>query len=120
MSCLGGNSPESCPQRAITRLPRRIYRKAIALQPRDSEAKTGLAIVLISTNRTNEAIPLLESAVEDDPSNMAAHYRLSILYRRAGRAADAQRELETFQHYKEVQDRLGKVFKQLARPSGPM
>ena len=96
------------------------YRKALALQPRDSEAKTGLAIVLISTNRASEAIVLLESAVKDDPTNMAAHYRLSILYRRAGRTADAEHELETFQHYKEVKDKLGKVFKQLAGPTGPM
>jgi tetratricopeptide (TPR) repeat protein len=93
------------------------YRKAIALQPRDSEAKTGLAITLISTNRSSDAIALLESALQDDPSNVAAHYRLSILYRRAGRTADAQRELESFQHYKEVKDKLGKVFKQLAGPS---
>ena len=49
---------------------------------------------------------------------MAAHYRLSILYRRAGRVEEAQRELESFQHYKEVKDELGKVFKQLAGPSG--
>ena len=35
------------------------YRKALALQPKDSEAKTGLAIALISTNRTSDAIPLL-------------------------------------------------------------
>ena len=28
------------------------YRKALALQPKDAEAKTGLAIVLISLNRT--------------------------------------------------------------------
>ena len=40
-------------------------------------------------NRTNEAISLLESAVKDDPTNIVAHYRLSGLYRRAGRTADA-------------------------------
>ena len=55
------------------------YRKALVLQPKDSEAKTGLAIVLISTNRHDEAISLLESAVQDDPTNIAAHYRLSSL-----------------------------------------
>jgi tetratricopeptide (TPR) repeat protein len=96
------------------------YKRALALQPKDSEAKTGLAIVLISADRTGEAIPLLESAVQDDPTNMVAHYRLSILYRRAGRAEEAQRELESFQHYKEVKDKLGKVFKQLAGPGGQM
>jgi tetratricopeptide (TPR) repeat protein len=92
------------------------YRKALALQPKDSDAKTGLAIVLISLNRTNEAISLLEDAVQDDPTNLVAHYRLSTLYRRAGRAAEAQREMETFQHYQGVKDKLGKVFKQLAAP----
>jgi tetratricopeptide (TPR) repeat protein len=92
------------------------YRKALALQPKDSDARTGLAIVLISLNQTNEAISLLEDAVKDDPTNLVAHYRLSILYRRAGRTAEAQREMETFQHYQGVKDKLGKIFKQLAAP----
>ena len=96
------------------------YRKALALQPRDADARTGLAIVLISANRTNEAIALLESALKDDPANLVAHYRLSQLYRRVGRTADAERETEAFNHYKEVKDKLGKVFKQLAGPAGPM
>lgn len=93
------------------------YRKALALQPKDPDAKTGLAIVLISLNRTNEAISLLEDAVKDDPTNLVAHYRLSTLYRRAGRATDAQREMDAFHHYTEVKDRLGKVFKQLQQTS---
>ncbi len=40
------------------------YKKALALQPKDSDAKTGLAIALISMDQTNEAISLLESAVK--------------------------------------------------------
>ena len=94
------------------------YRKALALQPGDSDAKTGLAIVMISTDRTNEAISLLESAVKDNPTNLVAHFRLSTLYRHAGRTADAQRELDTFNHYQDVKNKLGKVFKQLAGQSG--
>jgi tetratricopeptide (TPR) repeat protein len=89
------------------------YKKALVLQPKDSEAKTGLAIVLISMNQTTEAISLLESAVNDDPTNIVAHYRLSGLYRRAGRPADAQRETDSFHHYQDVRDKLGKIFKQL-------
>jgi len=95
------------------------YRKALALQPRESEAKTGLAIVLISTNRTADAISLLESAIQDDPTNIAAHFRLSNLYRRAGRTAEAQRELDAFNHYQDVKSKIGNVFKQLAAPSVP-
>jgi tetratricopeptide (TPR) repeat protein len=95
------------------------YRRALALQPKDSEAKTGLAIVLISLNRTDEAIPLLESALKDDPTNLVAHYRLSTLYRRAGRTQDAEREMDAFHHYTDVKDKLGKTYKQLAAPGSP-
>ncbi|MFL6447756.1 MAG: tetratricopeptide repeat protein [Bryobacteraceae bacterium] len=96
------------------------YKKALRLQPQDSDAKTGLAIVYISTNQTDGAISLLESAVKDDPTNMVAHYRLSVLYRRAGRVADAQREMDTFHRYKDIKDKLGKVFKQVAGKPDPM
>jgi tetratricopeptide (TPR) repeat protein len=94
------------------------YRRALALQPGDSDAKTGLAIVFISTDRTNDAISLLESAVKDDPTNIVAHYRLSILYRRAGRAAEAERELDRFHHYQDVKDNLTKFFKQSGSAGG--
>jgi hypothetical protein len=50
---------------------------------------------------------------------MVAHFRLSGLYRRAGRATDADRELEAFHHYQNLKDKLGKVFKQLAAPNHP-
>ena len=95
------------------------YKRALALQPKDSEAKTGLAIVLISMNQTSDAISLLESALEDDPTNTVAHFRLSGLYRRAGRTADAQREMDAFHHYEEVKDKFGKILKQLAGPVSP-
>jgi tetratricopeptide (TPR) repeat protein len=95
------------------------YRKALSLQPADSEAKTGLAIVLSSTNRSTEATPILEDAIKDDPTNTVAHFRLSGIYRRAGRTADADRELEAFHHYQDLKDKLGKVFKQLAAPVRP-
>ena len=93
------------------------YRKALAVQPKDSDAQTGLAIVLISMNRIAEAIPLLESAVKNDPTNMTAHYRLSVLYRRAGRAADADREMSEFKHYNELEMKLGHVFQQVRTPA---
>ena len=95
------------------------YERALALQPKDSDARTGLAIVMISLNRPNDAISLLESALKDDPTNIAAHFRLSTLYRRAGRTVDAEHELEAFHHYQEVKDKLFKVFKGFSGQSGP-
>lgn len=89
------------------------YRKALILQPKDSDAQTGLAIALMSANQLTEALPLLEKAVKDDPTNVVAHYRLSVLYRRAGRVKDAQNEMAEFNHYKELKTKLGQVFQQV-------
>ncbi|MEP6715224.1 MAG: tetratricopeptide repeat protein [Terriglobia bacterium] len=96
------------------------FKKALALQPADSEAQTGLAIAFISLNRQSEALTLLESAVKGDPSNIVAHFRLAALYRRAGRTADADRELDAFHHYQDVKDKLGKAFRQMSGPANPM
>lgn len=89
------------------------YTKALALQPRDSDAETDLAITLISLNETDKALQLLESAVKDDPTNALAHFRLSTLYRQAGRTADSEHEMEVFRHYKSMKDKLGTTFKQM-------
>jgi tetratricopeptide (TPR) repeat protein len=96
------------------------YKKALALQPADSDAQTDLAIALISLNQSDQAIPLLESAIKDDPTNIAAHYRLSVQYRKAGRTADAEREMDEYNHYKELKDKLSQVFQQVRAPSTPM
>jgi len=95
------------------------YNKALALQPNDATAKTDLAIALISTNQQKEAIPLLESAIKDDPTNIVAHYRLSGLYRRAGRVADAKHEMDQYTHYKALKDKMSEVFKQVSEQPTP-
>jgi tetratricopeptide (TPR) repeat protein len=90
------------------------YNKALALQPDDATAKTDLAITLISMNQQNEALPLLESAVKEDPTNIVAHYRLSTLYRRAGRVADAKHEMDQYTHYKNLKDKMGDIYKKVS------
>lgn len=89
------------------------YKRALALQPKDADAETGLAIAMISTDRTNEALPILESAVKDDPTNIVAHYRLSALYRKAGRTADAQKQMGEYTHYKELKDKMSQLIQQM-------
>lgn len=89
------------------------YRKALALQPKDADAETGLAIAMISTNQSNEALPILESAVKDDPTDIVAHYRLSVLYRRAGRTADAQHQMGEYTHYKQLKDKMSQLLQQM-------
>jgi len=95
------------------------YKRALVLQPADAVVKTDLAIALISTHRQKEATPLLESAVKDDPSNIAAHYRLNVLYRSAGRAADAQHEMDEYTHYKALKDKMDEVLRQMRAHTDP-
>ena len=82
------------------------YSRAVQLQPNDAEANVGLAKVLMLMNQPDRAEPLFQRALQLDPTSVAAHFRLSTLYRQAGRTADAKRELEEYQKYKEMKEKL--------------
>lgn len=92
------------------------YSKAVKMQPDDAVALTGLAGVLISQQQQAKALPLLERAVQLDPTSAAAHFRLSTLYRNAGRTDDAKRELAEYLKYKKMQSDLSAIFKQMRLP----
>ena len=89
------------------------YSKAVKLQPGDAEAKLGLAKTLIELNETDKALPLLEQALQDDPTNAIAHYRLGTLYRKEGRMDDAKREIEIYKKLKDLKDKLRAQLKDL-------
>lgn len=88
------------------------YTRALALFPKDADAETDLAKLLLAHGDSKAATELLESAVRNDPTNIVAHYQLSGVYRQAGKTAEAKHEMDQFAHYKELKDRLGKVFQQ--------
>ena len=111
---------ESAAARGDFNAAQQDYKKALAMQPQDSDAETDLAIALISLGQPADAIALLQSALKDDPTNIIAHYRLSVQYRKAGRAADAQHEMDEYTHYKALKDKLGQVFQQIRTPASPM
>jgi Tfp pilus assembly protein PilF len=89
------------------------YTRAVELQPSDADAKLGLAKVLIEMNQSDKALPLLENAVQLEPTNAIAHYRLATLYRKMGRADDAKREMELYQKFKEMKEKLSALYKEL-------
>ncbi len=89
------------------------YQRALKLQPNDSEAILGLAKSLMTMNQPEKALPLLEQAVKLDPTNAVAHFRLSTLYRKMGRTADANRELEDYQKYKAMKEKLRDTYRQM-------
>jgi Tfp pilus assembly protein PilF len=89
------------------------YAKAVDLQPGDADAKLGLAKTLIAMNQSNKALPLLEDAVKLEPTNATAHYRLATLYRKMGRTDDAKREVELYQTFKDMKEKLRALYKEL-------
>ncbi len=94
------------------------YQRALTLQPNDSEAILGLSKTLLTMNQPEKALPLLEQAVKLDPTNAVAHFRLSTLYRKMGRAADADRELAEYQKYKAMKEKLRETYRQMRLEPG--
>ena len=92
------------------------YSRAVKLRPDDAIALTGLAEVLTSMQQPDKALGLLERAVQLDPTSAAVHFRLSTLYRDAGRTADAKRELAEYLKYKNMQAQLSAIFKKMRLP----
>lgn len=86
------------------------YSRALDLQPNDPEAAVGLAKALISMNQPEKARPLLEHAAQLEPFNAVIHYHLSALYRKAGRADYAHREMAEFRRLKGMKARLTQVY----------
>jgi tetratricopeptide (TPR) repeat protein len=89
------------------------YERALKLQPNDPDANIGLAKMLMTMNQTAKALPLLELAVKLDPTSAVAHFRLSTVYRQIGRTADAKRELEEYQKYKDMKEKLRELYRQM-------
>jgi len=94
--------------------------RAVALQPDDPDACSELAKVLISTSGTGEnqadkdslerARVLLAHALQIDPTNYIAHYRMASLDREQGKSEEAKKELAEYKKYKAIKDKLGEIF----------
>ncbi len=84
--------------------------RAVELDPGDTDACTELAKVLILMNQPEKAEQMFERAVQADPTNYAAHYRLAALYREQGKTGEAKQQVAEFLKYKQMKDKLGKIF----------
>jgi predicted Zn-dependent protease len=94
------------------------YSRALQLQPNDPEANIGLAKVFITMDQPQKAEPLLQQALKLDPTSVLAHFRLSAVYRQTGRPAEAEHELEEYQKYKEMKDKLRTIYSDLHQEQG--
>jgi tetratricopeptide (TPR) repeat protein len=87
--------------------------RALQLQPDDPEANYEVAKLMLTMNQPEKAEALLEHAAQLDPTNAVIHFRLSTVYHRLGRSADADREVEKYHEYKDLKEQLRNTWKEL-------
>ncbi len=103
---------QSDPDQAFAR-----YTRALALDPAESEAQLGLGGVLLEKDKPEEALKYLRTAVQSDPLNSEAHYRLATAYRRLHRTEDSAREMKLFQEIKQTKDQVKELYRQMNKRS---
>ena len=90
-----------------------LYERAVELQPDDPEASYELGKMLAAMNQPEKAEKLLEHAVQIDPTNAVIHFRLSTVYKRLGRSEDAKHEVDQYQKYKDLKEKLRDTYREL-------
>jgi tetratricopeptide (TPR) repeat protein len=98
-------------QRGALEEAQQHYARALRLQPDDTDASVGFAKVMMSLGQLDKAEALLKHATEVDPTIALAHFRLSTIYRQAGKTEDAKRELAEYQKYKDMKEKLKTMYR---------
>jgi tetratricopeptide (TPR) repeat protein len=91
------------------------YKRANELNPNDVEAQLGLAAVLADENKLQDALQYLRSAVQADPMNANAHYRLARICHSLHLTEEAQKELKLYQDLRATKDRVIQLYRQMNR-----
>jgi len=89
------------------------YQRAYKLNPNEVEAQLGLARLLMMQQKPQEAINYLRAAIQSDPLNSEAHYRLASAYRRLQMEEQAQKEMQLFQEIKKTKDQVKELYHQM-------
>jgi tetratricopeptide (TPR) repeat protein len=89
------------------------YGRAFALNPGDAEAQLGLGRVLATMAKPEEAVKYLRMAVQSDPLNGEAHYRLAIACKRLDLQAEAEKEMRLFQEIKQTKENVRELYRQM-------
>lgn len=88
---------------------RRSWEEAKKLGPGDRSVLLVGARMRLDTGEPEEAAPLLEQLLGQDPHDAEARYQLAMAYRQLGRTADSRRELERKEASQELRDRLTRL-----------
>lgn len=78
-----------------------------------------MAKVLVEMNETAKAAAFAEHALQVDPTSAEAHFRLSTIYRQEHRIVDSKHEIEEFQKYRDIKEKLRQLYREMrVRPEG--
>jgi tetratricopeptide (TPR) repeat protein len=91
------------------------YVRAFALHPQDTEAQLGLGRILMTMEKGQEARKYLELAVQSDPLNGEAHYRLAQVYQRLQMPDESQKQMHLFQEIKRAKDQVRMLYRQMKK-----
>ena len=91
----------------------RRFQRAIELQPKFPDALIAAGKVLISMDRSAEAIPLLEKATALDPFNEVARYRLAQAFQKTGNKQRAEQEFAEFRRLRSALESLRGIYRQV-------
>ena len=89
------------------------YSRAFALNPQEAEAQIGLGRLLATKDKPQEALKYLRMAVQSDPLNGEAHYRLASISRTLGLKDEAAKEFRLFQEIKQTKKDLKELYRQM-------
>ena len=93
------------------------YRRALSLNPRDSEALLGLGRVLMAMDKLRDARKYLLLAIDSDPLNSVAHYRLAMADRKLGLEEEARKEALVSKEVKTTLDNVERLYVQMHKHS---
>jgi len=93
------------------------FERAYALSRGNEEAQVGLGKVLMSTGKPQEAMKYLRMAVQSEPLDTQAHYRLGMAYKALKMTEESQHEMQLFQEIREAKDRVRQLYRQMNKQS---
>jgi tetratricopeptide (TPR) repeat protein len=82
----------------------KYFTKAAAIDPSLGEAYVQLGMLYKARGEEDAALRAFQNAVKASPKSSDAHYQLSLAYRRAGDAAKAKLEMESWQELRRSED----------------
>lgn len=92
----------------------RLFREVLVAEPNHPNSRYELGKMLLERGEIKQAIGNLEVAAHERPKSDYIHYQLQAAYRKDGRTADADREMEIYkalkaQQRQQASDAIGKI-----------